>query len=65
MSNWKPMLTTIVTVFVSAALSAAAASQFNFTTQWKVILVAGVTAVLTYVINVLNPGYAQYGIGKK
>ena len=62
MKNWKAMLTTIVTVFAAAAISAALAFNLDIANNWKAILIAGLTPVVTYIANLLNPGYANYGI---
>ena len=64
-TRWKPMVITIATVFVAAAVSTAAADQMNIKGDWKDIALAGLTAVLTWAANSVNPAYSLYGVGSK
>jgi hypothetical protein len=57
----KQALLTLATVAVSAAVNALVAVQFDYTGQWKYIAMTIGTAVLTLILNWINPAYPQYG----
>lgn len=62
-TNVKNGIITLVTVFVFAALTSALAFNLNISSNWKAILIAGLTPVLSVISNWINPQYSGYGIG--
>jgi len=63
MKGWKGIISTLLIIFVTAVIGAAVAAGLDVQGNWRAILIAGVSAVLTAVVNYLNPKDARYGIG--
>jgi hypothetical protein len=61
-ANWKPVTMQLVTVAISAAVNALVAVQFNWSGQWKYVAMTAGTAVLSVVLNWLNPTMPAFGL---
>ena len=61
--GWKGWVSTLVIVFISGCLTVGAAELADISGNWRIILIAGVTPVLTAIINALNKYDTRYGLG--
>ena len=63
MKGWKGWVSTLLIIFVTAVIGAAVAAGLDVQGNWRTILIAGISAVLTAIVNALNPKDTRYGIG--
>ena len=65
MKVWKGIASTLGIIFVTACIGAAVAAGLDVGGNWRAILIAGVSAVLTALVNYLNPKDTRYGVGSE
>ena len=63
MTGVSGIVTTLLKVFIAAVLAAVLAFNLDVSTHWKAIIMAGVSAVVVFAYNWLNPADARYGVG--
>ena len=63
MTGVSGIVTTLLKVFIAAALSSVLAFNLDISNHWRAIIMAGVSAVVVFAYNWLNPADARYGVG--
>ena len=63
MKGWKGWASTLAIVFVTGAIGYAVTVGLDVQGNWRGILIAGISAMLTTIINAINPADTRYGVG--